>query len=495
VINKYCAALGIDVPSVEKAKQSPDANLYSLLIVALLERGRPMTLREVADRFESAGLAPAEQALRSLQRCKPARAPVYRDGDLYALDPHDDELDLWAFRLGLQPPMMPRLHVVREEQEPLPPVDQPLTVRELDEAWRDASLFSWSAYRLALAVLDVQGKAMEPVDVVAFVRARSQWHGLSPDSRKFLARNSKVRVQDDGRWAIGDDPDALRSARQAVRDRIRMLRRATPRMDPVIQKVLQKAHERRKAAHAEQLAALHRVLVHAFPAQGPRAVVLLDVSRRELTTYLDGELAAARTRIAEYDFIAAVGVRSLLRRLGVDPGERRLADLGPPQKSMTLNRRGRTLKITTGMLVQGSCGIGRPFGDPKKLMAYLREGQTTRLQRRLEADVKSLFALYEYGRLHGAVRLRWGFLDEMIPAPWRHRDESGLYDLQRRALERNEAVEVVVGNAPGWSDPWARARRCHVKRHRDGYRLLLVDEQGLVVDPCDIQAARPATML
>jgi hypothetical protein len=45
------------------------------------------------------------------------------------------------------------------------------------------------------------------------------------------------------------------------------------------------------------------------------------------------------------------------------------------------------------------------------------------LHRRLEADAKALLALYQYGRLHGAVRLRWGFLDEMIPAPWVHRDE------------------------------------------------------------------------
>lgn len=53
---------------------------------------------------------------------------------------------------------------------------------------------------------------------------------------------------------------------------------------------------------------------------------------------------------------------------------------------------------------------------------------------RLEADAKSLFALYEYGRLHVAVRLRWGFLDEMLAAPWVHRDEPTLYKLKKQAL-------------------------------------------------------------
>ena len=85
-------------------------------------------------------------------------------------------------------------------------------------------------------------------------------------------------------------------------------------------------------------------------------------------------------------------------------------ELGPPQKTRQLNRRGRKLQITTRLLVHGSCGITRPFGDERVLRGYLREGRDAKLRRRLAADAKSLFALYQYGRLHGAVRLRWGFL-------------------------------------------------------------------------------------
>jgi hypothetical protein len=48
------------------------------------------------------------------------------------------------------------------------------------------------------------------------------------------------------------------------------------------------------------------------------------------------------------------------------------------------------------MLVRGSCGISRPFGEEKVLRAYLREEDDTRFRRRLEADAKSLFALYQY---------------------------------------------------------------------------------------------------
>lgn len=97
----WCGVLGIERPDLAAVKDHRDANTYAQLLVALLERGEPMTLAQVAARFEEAGIAPRDRALRSLQRCQPGRAPVYRDGDHYGLDPHDDDVGLWVFRLGL----------------------------------------------------------------------------------------------------------------------------------------------------------------------------------------------------------------------------------------------------------------------------------------------------------------------------------------------------------------------------------------------------------
>ena len=107
-----------------------------------------------------------------------------------------------------------------------------------------------------------------------------------------------------------------------------------------------------------------------------------------------------------------------------------------------------------------------------------------------EADAKSLYALYQYGRLHGCVRLRWGFLDEMLPAPWVHRNESTLYHLLKDAYERQLALEVVVGSAPGWADPWARARRAFVATDVWHSLSLLADEQGYEIPRADVQLAR-----
>jgi hypothetical protein len=491
--NAYCAVLGIHPPRVEDAKSSPDANYYSLLLVALLERGEPMTLDEVAARLAAAGVAPTPgAALASLKRCKPARAPIYRDGDHYALDPHDDEVSFWLFRLGLRPPRVAPLTVVRSAPDPLPTPDRQLTIASLNEAWHDGVPNTWSAQRVAIVVLDAHGAAMSPAEVLAFVSARSQWTLLRAESAQYWHSGAAVRVRDDGRWELDREHSAVRSAREAVRERITVARRwAGNRPDPAAIEANRRRIEREREAHADQLARMRRVLIHAFPPARPEALVLIDVERHEIATFLRDEIAQAIDRLASYEIIGAVGVRGLLRTLKFDPGERRLAELGPPQRTRQLNHRGRTLAVTSTLLVQGSCGISRPFGDERTLRDYLRDGANTKLRRRLEADAKSLFALYQYGRLHGGVRLRWGFLDEMLPAPWVHRDESTLYNLLKNAHQRGLPLEVVVGSAPGWTDPWARAQRAYVATDAWQTPSLLTDEQGYEIPRADVQLARP----
>ena len=492
-MNRWCEVLGIEVPSVESVKDHRDANTYARLIVALLERGEPLTLVEVAERLSEAGVGPRDRVLKSLQRCKPGRAPVYREGDRYHLDPHDAELGLWVFRLGLRPPRVARVSVVRPAPAPIPPLDVPLTVEELEEAWTGASIGSLSSQRIALAVLDAHDGPMAPEDVVAFVQGLTQYHRLRvEDGSWFATRRSAIEVGPDGSWAVSPREDGpVKGARKAVRKRIETLRkRTTGSPDPAVTRAIVKAAERRRAAHAAELAAKRRALLYGFPRSAPVAVALLDVEERSIETFVGPELAALDQRLAEFEIIGAMDVRAVLRSLGFDPGDRRLAELGPPQKTKKLNKRGRTLKITSELLIQGSCGISRPFGDEAKLESYLQSGQDGKARRRLESSVKSLFALYEYGRLHRVVRLRWGFLSDSIPAPWVHRDEPSLYDLKRSALKAGRPLEVVVGSPPGWAEPWARGRMVYVKPGARGWSSFLVDEHGEVIDEDDVQRAR-----
>ena len=78
----------------------------------------------------------------------------------------------------------------------------------------------------------------------------------------------------------------------------------------------------------------------------------------------------------------------------------------------------------------------------------------------------------------------------MLPVPWVHWDEPTLYDMKHQAHEQGLAIEVVAGGAPGWTDPWSRARVCYTMDNPDGFGLLLVDNEDYVIDSRDVQLAR-----
>lgn len=487
--NEWCRVLEIEVPRLPALRLHRDAVPFSLFLMALLERGKPMTLAQVAARFEEAQISPYADALLALQRCRPGRPPVYKVGDLYHLDPHSDELSLWIFRLGLRPPK----GVQRPPPVPFEPLpdSQPLTFAELDEAWRGGSLNS-SAQRIALAVLDAQGGPMAPVDVVARVSARAKWHRLEVNAYGFGRKGSGIEITSDGKWSVAKNlPELLAGARREVRSAIAAKRSSKWRGNDLetIEANIEAA-QRRRDENAGALANLRRALLVAFPETSPQIAVAVDVNKRTLVTFAAANLAALQAHLADYDVIGAINIRKLLQTLNIDPGSRRLADLSSPQKTIAINKQGRTLKITTAMLVTGSCGISQPFGDETKTAGYLAKGDHAKLRKRMEANAKSLFSYYTYSRLHGSVRLRWGFLDCVFAAPWVQRDEHSLYTLMQAAEESNLPLEVVVGTAPGWQEPWARAQIVRVIKQEGGYHRSLIDDAGNVLDEASVQLAR-----
>lgn len=495
----WCQLLGIARPNLDTVVGHTDANTYALLITALLERCAPMTLTEVAERFEAAGVAGREAALASLKRCRPARAPVYRDGDRYGLDPHDDELDLWAFRLGLRGPKIP--FTPREPPPPPPPrpaPDVPLTPEELDLAWTGASLYSpWSAQRLALAVLDANGGPMDPADVVAAVTARSKWHLLRAEPVQFRYGGSPVVLLPDARWAIRPEGlEQLHKAREAVRVAAEKARaRAATQYDPVAQAERRAALEALKRSHAAELARLRRALLVVYPPKKPIAAVLVDDSEHTLETFVgEPALAALRARLPAYDVLAAEDVRGALRALGHDPREQRLHDLSPPQKQIKMSPNGRTVRITPAMVVKGSCGLQKPFTDPDKLDRHIARADHKALRRALESDARSWHALYEYGRLHHWVRLVVDRFEVKLPVAWARHDEPWLNDLKQAALEGEIPLEIVCEGPGPWEDPWADALTVTVEAGDNPWDSQLLEANGYPIDEVYVLRARLAVV-
>jgi len=406
------------------------------------------------------------------------------------LDPYDSELRLWLFRLDLL-----EVKFTNEPQpEPPPPAPLPdsgvaLSWEELEEAWKDASLSNWSKRRMTVAVLDAFGEPMLPSDLIEKLSGLVRYHRLKEPVT--VRQGDPYELLEDGRLSLNPNAEGdVRKVRDAVREQLRVVRRYAARFSTEEMEAARVRHQEKKEQRVKDFQKMRRAIVVTFPPERPVAATLVDAGTHTIETFIGPDLDDLCLELEGYDYIGAVNVRGVLRALGFEPGARRLAELGPPQKTIQINKSGRTLKITNTLLAQGSCGISKPFGDSTTMKGYVLNGDTAKLARRLEADAKSLYALYEYGRLHGWVRLRWGSLDEGLIAPWVDNLESKLWSLKDEALKLHTPLEVVLGNAPSWSDPWARAETAIALKDESSWHVILADQDGYRIDEADIQRAR-----
>ena len=499
--NPYCERLGIAMPRVERLVGHREAGLFRLLVAALLEQGRPMPLEEIADRLAAAGVsAPSGDLLLSLKKAWHGRDTVHRDPDgRLALNLDARELDFILLVLGLREPRFRSPSVTPEPEPELPGDDVPLTAEEVALAFRDASLSAISPLRQAAAVLDTRSGPMAPGEIEEILAGLTRYRArIDPETIHWWRTSKLVRVDDGGRLAIDRTAPDLAAMRRAVRKLeraaiLRQRRKEDWRRAETERKGWRAEEDRRQAAVA---ASLRRAVLRAVPdAAHPEAIAIVDVAKREVASLAGAGLAAAPHLLSRYDVLAGLHVRDTIHALGLDPVRFRLADLKPPQKTWRLNRRGRTLAITPERLISSTTGISRPFGDPARVAEYLGRGDHAKVARRIESDAKALHAFYRYGALHGCVRLRWGFLDEVLGVDWTLPGEPLLYESLKRAAEGGTEVELVVGAAPGWSDPWARARRARIVSIEPWTVTVSFsgDAWRTRIDQRDIQAVRPAS--
>lgn len=492
--NRYCERIGLlGVPRVQDVLGRDEMNLFHLMVVTLLERGGPMTVEEIAERLTDAGaIAGSGDMVLSLKKAWHGREPVHRDPDgRLALNLSSSELDRMVWHAGLRPSRFPALEPPPEPV--LPPDDVPLTEEELTAAFRERGLYGLSAHRQAAAVLDARARPMtvEEVEEVLAGMTRHRYR-LAPDRVRFW-KSTLVSLDETGQLRLKRGALDLGAMRQAVRKLARPVLLQHAREEQWAQVRAERetvlAEERRR--HAQQALRLRRAVLRAVPeAEAPQAISLLDVGTRSIRTFVGRELAAMVDVLADLDLLVGLYLRETLHGLGLDPDRWRLVDLRPPQKSRRINRRGRTLLITPEMLIWSTTGISRPLGEPARIAQYLAERETGKLTRRLESDVKALDAFYRYGLLHRSIRLRWGFLDEMLPVDWAVPGEPYLHEILQQAKNAGALVDLVVGSAPGWAEPWSRARRGAILEIEPWRVTVRLDGEVWRLDLRDIQAVR-----
>lgn len=488
--NRYCERLAIPRPAVERFIGRHDMSLLRLIVLALLEHGGPLSMEEIADRLVDAGVcAPSGDMLRSLRKAWHGLPPVVKEPDgTMGLDLESWELKHLAWELGRETKPAAEAPPAPLAAE-LPGDHVPLREEEVRDAL--ASEPGLSNVRTAAAVLDLHGDSLAFGKVKETVERLTgkEWRPHRPFARSRLFSEASEGVLRPG------EASELRTLRRVVRAAARQVRELREREDREARAraARQQAREEEQRRETAEASRLRKALVWSLP-RGARPVVvsILDLRSREIRSLTGSMTAEAAAALRHFDVVYGLDVRETLAGLGLDALDFRLFDLRPPRKSIRLNRAGKTLRVTPELVIASSTGLGHPLADPVKVAQYVAEGDTRKLVRRAESDVKALYAYYRYGLLHGHVRLDWGFVHEAFGVDWALPDDESLVTVLRKALAEGRAVDVVVGSSPGWNDPWSRARRWRVLAMDYGSAVLEGTGVRQEVSLGEIQAVRLA---
>ena len=99
---------------------------------------------------------------------------------------------------------------------------------------------------------------MVPEKVVSFASAHRPTR-LTVSSAKYWRKGAAIQTLADGRWQLDTEHDAVRSAREAIIERIETTRRnSSKRSDPAVVRASIKHFERKREDHAQLLADMRR---------------------------------------------------------------------------------------------------------------------------------------------------------------------------------------------------------------------------------------------
>lgn len=475
--NRYCRRLGIPVPDLDTAVRYPELSVVELMALAVLEAGAPLSLDAIAARLARLALPPrlaraaAPSALRKAWR---GQAPLLRDSrnGLFYLDLLS-HFELRHLSFVGDPERQAALR--RDPPEVRQPLDtEPLSQEEVDAAFEGRELrpySSVSSLRQAAALLEAAGGGPLSLDEINSRLARFDPRASIDEETVKAWRTGLVRVEDDGSLRLEPSSPDLPAMRCAIR-RLALPRLRERRWSAAF-RAREAAFESQSAAldrqHMEEALRTRRALLQVVVVDGvPRAAAVIDAARRELGAFTGNGLAGLAAHLERFDFLAGLDIRPSLRALGLDPDRWWLAEMRPTQRTFRPAATGRPLAVNPLSIVQATTGRRGVPADPDEWKELASGGSATRLEARLARDAEGLFALYEYGSLHGGVRVRRRRGEALLPVAWLMRGDPDFWSFVDASSRHLVPVSLVVGYPAGLA----------ADAHKDAVPVTIVEREA-----------------
>ncbi len=483
------------MPDLDVAVTHREVKVVHLMALAVLEAGGPLPLDAIADRLKRLALPPrlaGAATPASLRKAWHGQSPIVRDpwDGRFTLDLLADHELNWIVYLA-DPLRAPSARPGPAEYRQ-PPDSEPLAQAEVDAAFTDRTLYAYSTIRTIAAVLEASGAGqLSPEEIqqrLAAIGARAHLD----DGAIGRLKSDLVRITAEGMLRLHpESPDALafrRDIRRMAAPRLRhQAEHEAFRARRAEHEIRRAEEERRETEEARQV---RRALVHIVTVDRvARAAAVIDAGARDQRLFIGDGLRQLPGHLERFEFLAGVDLRPSLRSVGLDPDRWWLAELRPTQRTFRPSDRG-ALPVTLAAVVQATTGKTRVPADPRAWKDLLAAQSTTRLAAALADEAQALFALYEYGTLHGGVRLRRRAGDRLLPVTWSMRGDPDLDDIVRAANEHWLPIEIVVGRSADLSDPWPLATTVTVVEGDRDVLYIREGEEVRPLDPGDIRAIR-----
>ncbi len=418
--------------------QSLNTRLQAFAVLS--ERG-PLGIEDLATEIEHRGgfLRCGLESLRKALNRGPYRTNL--QGEV-ALDP--DHRDFWYDEVRVKEKLSPA--VPRPVAPPLS--EAPLTAAELE---RYAPPPALSQRKRLMLCLDAFG----PLELGALPEPALRFLGGEPDVKRSLAgRDLPLALE--GTRLVAQPHYLWRELRLEVRAALRaaMERESEREALRARRQEVQEQKEQTRAAFESLRRSVIRILADGDELAGS----ILHLNEMSFQDFQPKDREHLLRSLEGLDIVIGLEPRLLYETLGIDAGPRKFVDLTPPFKERKLNRAGRRVHFGVSQALAMTVSSSQPLGDLQKLAEYREQGQWGKFFRRTQSDLKSLYQYYRYGVEHNYVRLRWGFLDELVGVSWNLGGEPGIYDILHRAHEHGTSVDVVLGGTPGFEDRFSRAR-------------------------------------
>lgn len=370
---------------------------YAQMVVAALEEKTPRTLEEVAERLESVGV-PLNNGLETLRRSL-AKTDAIRQRTDGALEiAKSGKLSETTRFMHLY---KVDFHIPQPETPKPPPMKEgPLTPEEVERAYLPWSI---SVRRLLTMAVDALGGKAKVEDAIELLRPNCERFKRTPDIEASL-RGSQHLTLTDGVLELDRDHEQTKKAREEVRSRI-----PAPKdleAEQVQKAMVAQRQAERINAGLERRDKFQRARKAVLAGSVTTPFAIMDTASGEVH-YLDREQAPLLLK--EFDYLIGLDPKTLIEKRQWDL-ELECIDITPPFKSIAVSRN-RRQPLSVDKAIKMS--LGRTV-DPKNWKQLARARDADKLEKTLRKDVITLYELYRFGVIHGAL-LREG---EWMPVNW-----------------------------------------------------------------------------